>query len=183
MTIQRTIHGTHDIAMARFYVYHARASGWAARPSASFAKTYSNTMGHTMSMMCTLLKVGCALTALSGPSTIEGKATVQDGDTIYVSGQAVRLAGVDAPELSEPFGIRAKLALRQIIGDREVRCVFNGPPSYSRSVASCYIGDAEINRSIIATGFALDCPRYSGGLYRREEAPNARARLVPKPYC
>lgn len=136
-----------------------------------------------MSVLCSVLKVGCALTVLSGPGTITGKATVQDGDTIYVNGAAVRLAGVDAPELSETLGVRAKLALRQIIGDREVRCELSGPPSHSRSVGRCYIGDAEINRSIIAAGWALDCGRYSGGRYRRDEALGARGRLKQKSYC
>ena len=127
--------------------------------------------------LCGLLKVGCALTTLTGP------ATVQDGDTIYVQHQAIRLSGVDAEELSEPNGPRAKYALRNLIGSASVTCVFTGDYSYSRTVARCYIGDIEINRSIVASGWALDCPKFSGGRYRADEAPGARARLMQKQYC
>lgn len=127
--------------------------------------------------LCGLLKIGCALTTLAGP------ATVQDGDTIYVQHQAIRLFGVDAEELSEPNGSRAKYALRDIIGAASVTCVFTGAHNYQRSVARCYIGDTEINRSIVASGWALDCPKFSGGRYRADEAPGARSRLMQKPYC
>lgn len=116
-------------------------------------------------------------------SSIEGPATVQDGDTIYVNHQAIRLWGVDAEELSEPHGIRAKLALRDIIGKASVRCVPTGDTSYSRSVARCYIGDAELNRSIVASGWALDCKRYSKGEYRADEPSGVRKTLIQKPYC
>lgn len=127
--------------------------------------------------LCGLLKVGCALTTLTGP------ATVQDGDTIYVQHQAIRLSGVDAEELSEPNGPRAKYALRSLIGTANVTCVFTGAYSYKRNIARCYIGDTELNRSIVASGWALDCPKFSGGRYRADEAPGARARLMQKQYC
>lgn len=129
-----------------------------------------------MSLLCSLAKIGCVATGLSGP------ALVVDGDTIIVNHQAVRLSGVDAEEITEPNGIRAKLELRRIIGGAEVTCVSNGA-SYSRSVARCYIGEVEINKSMVASGWALDCPRYSGGRYRGDEEPGARRRLIQKPYC
>lgn len=131
--------------------------------------------------LCGLLKVGCAIGALG--NTVSGPATVQDGDTIYVQHQAIRLSGVDAEELSEPHGPRAKYALRDIIAGANVTCIFTGDRSYSRSVARCYIGDSEINRSMVASGWALDCPKYSGGRYRQDEAPGARAKLIQKLYC
>lgn len=127
--------------------------------------------------LCGLLKIGCALTTLTGP------ATVQDGDTIYVQHQAIRLSGVDAEELSEPNGPRAKYALRSLIGTANVTCVFTGAYSYKRNIARCYIGDTELNRSIVASGWALDCAKYSGGRYRPDEAPGARSKLRQKPYC
>jgi micrococcal nuclease len=135
-----------------------------------------------MSVLCKLFAVGCALITSQG-NTISGPATVQDGDTIYVQHQAVRLLGVDAEELSEPHGVRAKLALRQIIGDAVITCVLGGT-SYSRSVGRCYSpSGAELNQAIVASGWALDCKRYSGGRYRGDEAPGARAKLLQKAYC
>lgn len=120
-------------------------------------------------------------------AVIEGVATVQDGDTIYVNHQAIRLWGVDAEEIGEPHGVRAKLALRALIGGQRVRCELVGT-SYQRSVGRCYISSAggknvEINQSIVSSGYALDCRRYSGGMYRSFEPPGARRRLLQKPYC
>ena len=132
------------------------------------------------------LKVICAVTSL-GSSVITGTATVQDGDTIYVNqhnqSTAIRLWGVDAEELSEPNGPGAKLALEAIIGSASVSCTPAGARSYSRTVARCYIGGVELNQSIVASGWALDCRRYSGGVYRKDEAPGARQRLKQKGYC
>jgi micrococcal nuclease len=132
--------------------------------------------------------LGCSLHA-SLPVTdvptsgeISGKATVQDGDTIYVGHTAVRLEGVDAEELNESHGVRAKLALKAIVGDGTVVCRLNGN-SYRRSVARCFVGDVELNRSIVASGWALDCARYSAGRYRDAEPDGARRRLLQKPYC
>jgi len=115
--------------------------------------------------------------------TFTGKATVQDGDTIYVDHQAIRLFGVDAEELSEPHGVRAKYAMRALINGATLTCVADGA-SYSRVVARCYFANGvELNQSIISSGWALDCKHYSGGIYRQYEAPGARARLIQKPYC
>lgn len=118
---------------------------------------------------------------------VEGVATVQDGDTIYVNHQAIRLWGVDAEEIGEPHGVRAKLALRALIGGQRVRCELVGT-SYQRSVGRCYISSAggenvEINQSIVSSGYALDCRRYSGGVYRPFEPLGSRTRLRQKPYC
>jgi endonuclease YncB( thermonuclease family) len=136
-------------------------------------------------MCMKLLSVLCALTAPhpAQGQTITGAATVQDGDTIYVNHQAIRLWGVDAEELAEPNGARAKFALRDLIGGATVTCVLTGDASYSRSIGRCYIGSVELNQSIISTGYALDCGRYSHGAYRSSEAPGARAKLRQKPYC
>lgn len=131
--------------------------------------------------LCTLMHVACALT-LAG-NVITGKATVQDGDTIYVNHQAIRLEGVDAEGISESHGLKAKFVLRGLIGDATVTCTKSGYTSYNRVVARCYVGEAELNQSIIVAGAALDCPRYSGGRYRAAEAPGARKRLIQKGYC
>jgi endonuclease YncB( thermonuclease family) len=43
-----------------------------------------------------------ALLALATPAAAQRSVTVIDGDTIRVSGEVVRLAGIDAPELRRP---------------------------------------------------------------------------------
>jgi micrococcal nuclease len=129
-----------------------------------------------MSWLCTILGVGCVA------GTVSGAVYVQDGDTIYVDHQPVRLFGVDAEELDEPQGIAAREHMRELIGNRRVSCEWNGW-SYQRRVGICYAGTVNLNRQIIADGYALDCAHYSGGIYRQLEPPDARRRLIQKPYC
>ena len=114
--------------------------------------------------------------------SISGQAIVHDGDTMRVAGYSVRLAGVDAEELSEPNGYAARDALRAIVRASTVRCEISGK-SYNRVVGTCYLGDMDINAEIIRRGYALDCARYSGGKYRTIEPFDARRRLLQKPYC
>ena len=42
---------------------------------------------------------------------ITGKCHVVDGDTIHIGKHKIRLAGINAPELDEPYGQKAKWAL------------------------------------------------------------------------
>ena len=58
----------------------------------------------------------------------------------------VRLNGVDAPELAHPgyshdddFGPESRDEMRRIIGDKIVRCEFNGERSYERLVGICFL--------------------------------------------
>jgi len=132
----------------------------------------------TMTAVFTLLCSPAMATEISGP------ATVQDGDTIYVSGVSVRLHGVDAPELREPGGIEARDQLAGIVAGNTIRCIERGRPSRGRMVAVCTTSAGlNLNAEIIRRGFALDCPRYSNGRYRSLEPTGARQRLVQKPYC
>ena len=42
-------------------------------------------------------------------SIISGKCFVIDGDTIQIKGTRIRLAGIDAPELNQPWGKGSKV--------------------------------------------------------------------------
>jgi micrococcal nuclease len=115
--------------------------------------------------------------------TVTGPAKVHDGDTMYVAGHAIRLAGIDAEELDEPHGLAARDALISLTRGRVVVCHVTGK-SYHRFVAWCELpGAVELGQTLVATGTVLDCAHYSGGRYRKFEPPGARARLIQKPYC
>lgn len=115
---------------------------------------------------------------------ITGHASVIDGDTIYIAGERVRLLGVDAMELDTLHGKAAKWALVRIINNERVTCNPTGKFSHSRFVAKCSTNSIpDIGAEIIKRGHALDCPHYSHGHYRTMEAPDARTRLTPAPYC
>lgn len=115
---------------------------------------------------------------------ITGQVTyVFDGDTIQVDGRNIRLQGLDAEELSEPTGHAARDVMQGIVAGKIVTCAPDGTLSYKRIVARCYIDGIDIAIPLIAGGWALDCPRFSGGRYRPYELKGSRSFLIQKGYC
>jgi endonuclease YncB( thermonuclease family) len=127
-------------------------------------------------MICSILGV-CAVLA--------GTPSVHDGDTLTINGQAVRLFGIDAEELDEPNGPRARSALRALVrGTPHVRCQLTGEKSYNRMVGICHTAEGvNLNEAMVRGGYALDCARYSDGIYRQFEPMAIRLTLIQKPYC
>ena len=112
---------------------------------------------------------------------------VRDADTIEIATDrgriAVRLNGIDAPELDERGGSAAKKWMQRTYGNAVVECRFNGQKTYDRWVAVCFDkSGADIGAAVIAAGHARDCPRFSGGRYRKYETDASRA-IPSKPYC
>lgn len=119
---------------------------------------------------------GLALTP-SAPPAVQGIVThVFDGDTLAIGDVRVRLYGVQAPELNTPAGPGAKRELDGLVRGQWVRCWSVGQPkSYGRVVARCAAGrSADLGRALVASGWAVDSARFSGGEYRAAEA-SARA--------
>ena len=113
-----------------------------------------------------------------------GSPIAVDGDTLkFGQGNYVRLWGVDAEELSERNGPRAKDLLSKIIAGRTVRCQIVTIDNHGRHVGRCFAGQVYINEEIIAHGGALDCRRYSGGAFASVEPVGIRTKLSQKPYC
>ena len=102
---------------------------------------------------------------------------VRDADTVVVGGKAVRLNGVDAPELGTRSGHDAKRWMVNYLRGKSVECRLNGERSYDRYIGVCYADGIDIGAAVIQAGHALDCRRYSGGRYSHLETPAARSRL------
>lgn len=116
--------------------------------------------------------------------SIVGAASVVDGDTLYVAGNRIRLYGIDAMELDTMHGRVARAALTRIIGSDQVTCYLTGKQSHGRPIARCHTSTVpDLGAEMVKRGHALDCPHYSHGHYRTMEAPDARTRLTPAPYC
>jgi endonuclease YncB( thermonuclease family) len=80
---------------------------------------------------------------------LTGKVAVNDGDTVTVQGERIRLRGVDAPEFNQsctiagrPYacGRKAREALRTLIGGRAVACSGWQRDRYGRLLAICMAG-------------------------------------------
>jgi endonuclease YncB( thermonuclease family) len=93
-----------------------------------------------------------------------GKAYVIDGDTISISGNHIRLKGIDAPELTQSCGNASapntcgqasRQTLIRLIGGKPVRCAEEGHDKYNRSLSTCYIDELNLNRAMVEAGQAV----------------------------
>lgn len=105
--------------------------------------------------------------------------SVHDGDTIKVQhGQkieTVRLAGIDAPELSQPFGKAAWDWLAGECQGQEVRVVESGRDRYGRTIGAVFLGRRWINCELVARGFAMHYATYSNDSRLAAAEQEARA--------
>lgn len=131
-----------------------------------------------------LIALALALASPAAANDIQGKVQyVYDGDTIRVRGVKIRLNGLHAPEGGMPGGAQATRFMRNHYGGKVLRCRLNGDRTYDRLVGICWGPDGEdIAAALVAAGLGRDCPRYSGGRYRRFETRASRALPLPR-YC
>lgn len=133
-------------------------------------------------------RVAAAPTVVAG-QTVEGRASVIDGDTIEIHGQRVRFNGIDAPEgkqsckdaKGKPYacGRVAARALDEFLAaSKPTRCTFVEWDKYGRFVGNCARADGRSVQSwLVENGHALDWPRYSHGAYAPQEARARTAKL------
>lgn len=92
---------------------------------------------------------------------------VTDGDTVTVldhqrTQHKIRLAGIDAPEKSQPFGQRAKEHLSSLVFGRSVVGDAEKQDRYRRTVGKVLINGRDANLAMVAAGFAWHYKKYEG---------------------
>ncbi|WP_236638405.1 thermonuclease family protein [Mangrovicoccus ximenensis] len=101
-----------------------------------------------------------------------------DGDTIAIGKTHVRLFGIDAPELDQPYGRNAKFAMIALCKGHVVTAELADHSSYGRVVATCRLPDGtDLSAALVAQGLALDWAKFSGGAYRHLEPEGVRRKL------
>ena len=116
--------------------------------------------------------------ARDNTTEIVGRAIIADGDSLEVAGQRIRLEGIDAPEFEQNCeiggrsvlcGVSARNHLRSLAAGG-VRCQGWERDRFDRLLARCSAGGRELNRSMVADGWAVS---YGG--YEVEDAAARRA--------
>ena len=98
--------------------------------------------------------------------TLTGKVVgVHDADTLtlLVAGNQqvkVRLAGIDAPELAQPYGQQAKQALSALAFGKEARVESAGLDKYGRTLGTVFVGTVNVNAALIEQGAAWVYRKY-----------------------
>ena len=105
---------------------------------------------------------------------------ISDGDTIVVlSGKEqtkVRLYGIDAPELKQPYGKKSKQFLANLIAGKVVEVEENGKDKYKRTIGTIYLNGADINAQMVANGYAWAYRKFSKK-YTAQESQAKKQRL------
>jgi len=97
--------------------------------------------------------VGLAGGTQAGTQTIEGRiVSVHDGDSITLLDadnrqHKIRLDGIDAPELAQPFGRASKLHLAELVASREAVAECSKTDRYRRNVCRVPVGGADVGRA------------------------------------
>ena len=95
---------------------------------------------------------------------LSGDAVVNDGDSITLNGERIRLRGIDAPEYRQtcersgetyPCGRRAREALARLAAAGPVECAGWERDRYNRLLAVCTAGGIELNRRLVEEGWAI----------------------------
>ncbi len=91
--------------------------------------------------------------------------SVTDGDTIKVLSEnntqtKIRLDGIDAPEKSQPFGGASKKALTKKIVGRDVLVLSKEKDRYGRTIGVVMLAGRNINREMVAEGYAWAYLKY-----------------------
>ena len=110
--------------------------------------------------------------SLDGPPLTGTVERVVDGDTIDISGQRIRLPGLDAPEWNQSCkatdgadwqcGAAATKRMRELTRGRTLTCRPEGHDRYGRLLAVCRDGKTDIAEALVADGFATATSRYGG---------------------
>jgi hypothetical protein len=105
-----------------------------------------------------------------GNPDVIGFGVAIDGDSIRLDGDEIRLEGIDAPEYGQscrdgagrdyPCGRLARQALSRLLSRGQIKCVVSGRDRYDRKLAQCFLGEQDLNATLVRTGQAVAYGRY-----------------------
>ena len=115
---------------------------------------------------------------------VTGVARITDGDTIRIGDARIRFFGVDAPEMRQSCldplrhryacGVAARNALRAHVGGVTVTCNPVDIDQYRRLVARCFARSEDLNRWMVASGWAVAYREFSREYVPDEEQAKAK---------
>jgi endonuclease YncB( thermonuclease family) len=148
-------------------------------------KRHTNPSWHSLKAQI----VGAALLIAvftASAAMLSGKVVgVSDGDTITVldatnSQRKIRLAGIDAPEKSQPFGQKSKEHLSDSVFGKQVEVEYTKNDKYGRIVGKVMVSGRDANLEQIKAGFAWHYKEYASEQRIDERAAYASAETVAR---
>ena len=105
---------------------------------------------------------------------------VHDGDTVHcLRGDnvtlKVRLQGIDAPELGQPFGKASRERLAELVMRKDVVLHEHGKDKFGRTLGWLEVGGADVAAQMLADGLAWHYVKYDHSQTLAEAEQSARA--------
>lgn len=116
-------------------------------------------------LQITLILSAAVALAEPPPETIEVTKVI-DGDTFTGrdergTDRKFRMAGIDAPESKQPYGVQSRQALTELIGGQQIRIIARSTDRYQRTVADVWVDSLHVNRELVIRGHAWWYSPYS----------------------
>jgi endonuclease YncB( thermonuclease family) len=142
-------------------------------------------VAHSFSI-CAVMSVAVVLPCRA--ESLNGPASVLDGDSIEIEGERIRILGIDAPESgqlcfrkSEPVeegawrcGRQAAQALAEWLGEQSVTCDTTAKGIRNGWLSHCIVADHDIAEWLAGNGWAVPSPTTATEIVRAA-ADQARA--------
>lgn len=116
-------------------------------------------------VLATLGPFACSTSPLITGNFTGTVTKVHDGDSIHITPEGekrviIRLAGIDAPELKQPFGIASRDKLRSMILNRPAEAKCHKIDRYRRQVCVVYFNGEDVNLQMVRAGMAWHYKEY-----------------------
>jgi endonuclease YncB( thermonuclease family) len=158
---------------------------------------FGGTVGHTVAVGLVGAVVGALVVLLAAPSDLFGRVpspsgsltadpthlAVVDGETLRINETVVHLQGVEAPPRgrmcqrvngpSFDCGSAAAAALADLVRGRRVVCHLTGRDATGYPQAQCLAGETELNRRLVAEGWARARAEMPAFTHEESEARTA----------
>ncbi len=106
------------------------------------------------------------LSLAASADTLTGKVVkITDGDTLYVldanyQQHKVRLAGIDAPERKQAYGLASRKHLLSVVAGKQVTVEYQKRDRYGRIVGKVLLDGIDVYLEQVKAGFAWHYKKY-----------------------
>jgi micrococcal nuclease len=136
------------------------------KPSAAATRAADGSKGKAAKKLAESIAETDADANSARSATLKGTVTyVTDGDTFTLSvgkkEYKIRLFGIDAPEIDQPFGKQAAQALSKLVLAKDVRVSTFGQDKYGNSLGIVELDGKNVNLELVKQGGAWHYKAYS----------------------
>ena len=125
-------------------------------------------------LKCLTICLGCLGSGAFAEVLLGTVIAVHDGDTITLQNESghkkIRLAGIDAPELNQPYGFESRGALRDAVIDKQIQVENTKSDRYGRIIGKVIVDGKDMNLNQVKSGMAWAYREYLRELSKVDKA-------------